>query len=108
MAAYDAERFKTTGDQPMTRLHHYLWTALLSAAITLLAAPAHTLASSTSNAKESTAKKPKKEKKAKGQKAGSITFYEGSGETRAERERRLMRECRGRPNSGLCEGFARP
>ncbi len=108
MAAYDAEKFKTTGDQPMTRLRHYLLTALLSSAFALLAAPAHTLASSTSSAKESTAKKPKKEKKAKGQKAGSVTFYEGSGETRPERERRLMRECKGRSNSGLCEGYARP
>jgi hypothetical protein len=92
----------------MTHLRHCLLTALLSASMAFLAAPANTLASSTSSAKESTAKKPKKEKKAKGQKAGSVTFYEGSGETRAERERRLKRECRGRPNSGLCEGFARP
>lgn len=54
------------------------------------------------------AKKPKKEKKASGKKGGSVTFYEGSGETRAERERRLTRECKGRPNAGLCEGYARP
>jgi hypothetical protein len=92
----------------MSHLRHCLLTALLSASIALLAAPASTLASSTSSAKESTAKKPKKEKKAKAQKAGGVTFYEGSGETRSERERRLMRECKGRPNSGLCEGFARP
>jgi hypothetical protein len=54
------------------------------------------------------AKKPKKEKKTKGKKGGGVTFYEGSGETRAERDKRLSRECRGRPNSGLCEGYARP
>ena len=29
-----------------------------------------------------------------------------SGESRAERERRLTRECRGRPNAGACLGFA--
>jgi hypothetical protein len=58
--------------------------------------------------KTTTAKKPKKEKKAKGTKAGGVSFHEGSAETRAERERRLMRECKGRPNAGLCEGFARP
>jgi hypothetical protein len=92
----------------MTHLRHCLLTALLSAGIAFLAAPANTLASSTSSAKESTAKKPKKEKKAKGQKAGGVTFYEGSGETRRERERRLTRECKGRSNSGLCEGYARP
>jgi hypothetical protein len=54
------------------------------------------------------AKKPKKERKAKGKKGGGVTFYEGSGETRAERDKRLLRECRGRPNAGLCEGYARP
>jgi hypothetical protein len=31
----------------------------------------------------------------------------GSGETKAARERRLRRECRGRPNAGACLGFTR-
>jgi hypothetical protein len=30
----------------------------------------------------------------------------GYGETVAERERRLLRECKGRPNAGACEGYA--
>ena len=30
----------------------------------------------------------------------------GSEETRVERERRLKRECKGRPNAGMCLGFA--
>jgi hypothetical protein len=30
----------------------------------------------------------------------------GSGETRAERDRRLTRECKGRPNAGACLGYA--
>ncbi|WP_342132463.1 hypothetical protein [Hydrogenophaga sp. OTU3427] len=30
----------------------------------------------------------------------------GSQESTAERERRLKRECRGRPNAGACLGFA--
>jgi Mor family transcriptional regulator len=60
------------------------------------------------SAQDSKAKKPKKEKKAKAKKGGGVTFYEGSGETRAERDKRLTRECRGRSNSGLCEGYARP
>jgi Mor family transcriptional regulator len=59
-------------------------------------------------AQGSKAKKPKKEKKAKAKKGGGVSFYEGSGETRAERDKRLMRECKGRPNAGLCEGYARP
>ena len=29
----------------------------------------------------------------------------GSGESVSERERRLKRECRGRPNAGACLGF---
>lgn len=31
----------------------------------------------------------------------------GSGETASERERRLIRECRGRPDAGACLGYAR-
>lgn len=30
----------------------------------------------------------------------------GNGETVQERERRLLRECKGRPNAGACEGYA--
>jgi hypothetical protein len=30
----------------------------------------------------------------------------GYGETTKERDRRLLRECKGRPNAGACEGFA--
>jgi hypothetical protein len=54
------------------------------------------------------AKKPKKSKKAKHKGAGGVTFYEGSAETRDERDRRLMRECRGSSNSGVCAGYTRP
>jgi hypothetical protein len=30
----------------------------------------------------------------------------GPAETRTERDKRLLRECRGRPNAGACEGYA--
>lgn len=30
----------------------------------------------------------------------------GNGETIPERDRRLLRECKGRPNAGACEGYA--
>ncbi len=30
----------------------------------------------------------------------------GYGETRAERDKRLQRECRGKPNAGACEGYS--
>lgn len=36
-----------------------------------------------------------------------VTYGRDSGETVSERERRLYRECRGRPNAGACEGYAR-
>jgi hypothetical protein len=58
-------------------------------------------------ASDGQATKPKKAKKAKAKKGGGVSFYEGSGETRAERDKRLSRECKGRPNSGLCEGYTR-
>lgn len=29
----------------------------------------------------------------------------GPAESRAERDRRLQRECRGKPNAGACEGY---
>lgn len=31
----------------------------------------------------------------------------GSGETRAARDKRLRRECKGRPNAGVCLGLTR-
>lgn len=40
-------------------------------------------------------------KKAKKQKPDK-----GNGETQPERDRRLLRECKGRPNAGACEGYA--
>jgi hypothetical protein len=30
----------------------------------------------------------------------------GSAESKSERDKRLIRECRGRPNAGACEGYA--
>ncbi|MDR3452764.1 MAG: hypothetical protein P4L96_08175 [Rhodoferax sp.] len=41
----------------------------------------------------------------KAKKAGRIKFEKGSGETRAERDRRLQRECKGMPNAGACLGY---
>ena len=29
-----------------------------------------------------------------------------AGESQAERDKRLLRECKGRPNAGACEGYA--
>jgi phosphate-selective porin len=63
-----------------------------------LSAPAMAAATSPHDGKTRTIKEKKKSTKVK--------FDKGSGETTSERERRLYRECRGRPNAGACEGFA--
>jgi len=37
-----------------------------------------------------------------------VTFHKAPSEESAqEREKRLKRECRGRPNAGMCAGFTR-
>lgn len=40
-------------------------------------------------------------------KAAKPLVDQGSAETPAQRERRLRRECKGRPNAGACEGYTR-
>ncbi len=50
--------------------------------------------------------KPKKARQAKKTKPALQPDRTPSGETVADRERRLMRECKGRPNAGACLGFA--
>lgn len=60
------------------------------------------------NAKsEAGSKKPRKTKAAKKSKGGGVSFHDGSAESRSERDRRLSRECKGRSNSGVCEGYTR-
>ena len=45
-------------------------------------------------------------KKPKQPKAPKPPTDKGSAESKAERDKRLIRECRGRPNAGACEGYA--
>jgi hypothetical protein len=45
-------------------------------------------------------------KKPKPAKAPKPPSHKGSAESKAERDKRLLRECRGRPNAGACEGYA--
>ena len=52
------------------------------------------------------ADKPAKGKKPKAAKAPKPASDKGSAEGRAERDKRLLRECQGRPNAGVCEGYA--
>lgn len=67
-----------------------------------LGLPVWTQAASDSTAKTST----KTSKKRKTVKAVPAVERTPSGETVADRERRLKRECKGRPNAGACLGFA--
>lgn len=39
-------------------------------------------------------------------KAPKVPVPMGYGETRGERDKRLLRECKGRANAGACEGYA--
>jgi hypothetical protein len=55
---------------------------------------------------ESGSSKPRKSRSSKKAKS-NITFSDGSAESRSERDRRLSRECKGRSNSGVCEGYTR-
>jgi hypothetical protein len=52
------------------------------------------------------AEKTVKGKKPKAAKAPKLPSDKGSAEGQSERDKRLLRECRGRPNSGACEGYA--
>jgi hypothetical protein len=49
------------------------------------------------------AKKPNQAKQAKAPKPPTD---KGSAESKSDRDKRLIRECRGRPNAGACEGYA--
>ena len=50
------------------------------------------------------AKKKRKSADA-GQTVGKTKFDRGSAESPEQRDKRLLRECRGRPNSGACMGY---
>ena len=51
--------------------------------------------------------KPGKTAKAKKPKSPKPPTDKVSGESKAERDQRLLRECKGKANAGACEGFAR-
>lgn len=69
------------------------WPGLLIVLAVLLSSmPAHTASSSLATGKRVKARKPPADK--------------GPAETRSERDLRLQRECRGKPNAGACEGYA--
>ena len=63
----------------------------------LAEAAANTSAANTASTSNTRARKAK---------APKVPVPMGSGETRGERDKRLLRECKGRTNAGACEGYA--
>ena len=49
---------------------------------------------------------PVKAKKPKQAKAPKQPVNANTGESKVERDKRLLRECRGKANAGACEGYA--
>jgi hypothetical protein len=49
---------------------------------------------------------PLKAKKPKQAKAPKQPLSANTGESKVERDKRLLRECRGKANAGACEGYA--
>jgi hypothetical protein len=47
-----------------------------------------------------------KGKKPKSAKPPKSPVDQGTGEKKAERDKRLLRECKGKANAGACEGYA--
>jgi len=82
-----------------------LWLAITTGAIGLciLVAPSHALAKGSAGDK-TTANSTTANKK----NTGKVTHQRSpSEESRAERDRRLYRECKGLPNAGACLGYTR-
>ncbi len=76
----------------------------LGLALCLSAAPTLVHAKKQNANSDAPAAKSPKKKKSSG---GKISFNDGSAESRKDRDRRLSRECKGRSNSGACEGYTR-
>lgn len=72
--------------------------ALLSLAST--SAAVQTFTATTGAEKNAKTKKPTQSQ------APKPPTDKGSGENKGERDKRMLRECKGRPNAGACEGYA--
>lgn len=95
LAAWVAISASAASASPLTALAR-------PSALSLPQAPADWQASTTSTGPKSPGAKPRKVKAPKMPPPSQA----GSAETRAERDQRLRRECRGKPNAGACEGYA--
>src|SRR5574337_1836196 len=79
--------------------------AAVLCALALFAAGADAAARKTKSDTGDAAQPASAAKTHKPKKAGHVKFEKGGGGTRAERDRRLQRECRGLPNAGACLGY---
>jgi len=87
----------------MKTRHSALPFILLGSGLGLLVAAPASWATDNFTAVTAAEKSTKKPKQAKAPKPPTD---KGSAESKADRDKRLMRECRGRPNAGACEGYA--
>ena len=71
-----------------------------------LALSAGLLCAGVAEAKDNTTGSTGTTTRARKAKASKVPVKLDNGETRKERDQRLLRECRGRPNAGACEGYA--
>lgn len=88
-----------------------LFCALVSGAVTAVAAsaqvqPAQPKPSQSTEVVKAELPSKKPTKKSKTKPAAAPVQYAPSGEALPAREKRLLRECKGRPNAGACLGYA--
>ncbi len=88
-----------------TPLYLALLLAAALAAPVQAATPASPATAGTLSPPETPPAKPAKAKK-KSTKTNTVKYEKGSAESTSERDRRLYRECKGRPNAGACMGYA--
>ncbi len=83
------------------RLHHRIVLRGLALLLTCSLAVPATADAATRTRKAKVAKAAKSQNK-----TPRVKFGKDSAETTSERDRRLQRECKGRPNAGACLGYA--
>jgi len=97
----------TTKDRETAMTTRHLSTTFthLALGLGLLAAPPANWAADNFTAMTA-ADNPAKAKKPKQTQSPKQPVSPNSGESKGERDKRLLRECRGKANAGACEGYA--
>lgn len=86
-----------------TRIFYWL---ILSLGLTLSAGSANATRITQRDSAQTAPAPSAKSKSKRSQQVRITSSQNNSGETPAQRDRRLYRECRGLPNSGACVGYA--